>query len=156
MPVVTEPGKNFSYSNEAVALLPGIVLAASGKNLDIYLRDWLLKQLGILDYKWDRGVAGNVMACGGPWLFPRDLAPIGQLMMDSGRWKKKQLVPAKWVRACSMPARPDIPDYGLLWWLYPARMDSPPALEDTAALAGWAIPGNLSRTALGRSTAARS
>lgn len=126
LPVVDEPGKSFSYSNEAAALIPGIVLAASGKLLDIYLRDRLFKPLGIADYNWDRDVAGNVMAYGGLWLFPRDLARIGQLMLDSGRWNGKQLVPAAWVRACTSPARADLPDYGLYWWLYHDRTNSPP------------------------------
>jgi len=123
--VTAEPGKDFSYSNEAVALLPGIVLAASGKPLDIYLQERLFKPLGISNYNWDRDAAGNVMAYGGLWLRPRDLARIGQLMLDSGRWKGKQLVPAAWVRACTSPARADIQDYGLLWWLYPKSADAP-------------------------------
>ena len=124
LPVVDEPGKGFSYSNEAVALIPGIVMAASGKPLDIYLRDRLFKPLGISDCNWDRDAAGNVMAYGGLWLFPRDLARIGQLMLDSGRWEGKQVIPAAWVRACIAPARADIPDYGLLWRLYPGLKES--------------------------------
>ena len=34
-----------------------------------------------------------------------DLARIGQLMGDSGRWNGKQLVPASWTRAATAPAR---------------------------------------------------
>lgn len=49
---------------------------------------------------------------------PRDLARIGQLMLDSGRWEGRQIVPASWVSAATSPARGDIPRYGLLWWLY--------------------------------------
>ncbi len=124
LPVVDESGKDFSYSNEAVALIPGIVLAASSKPLDIYLRDRLFKPLGILDYNWDRDAAGNIMAYGGLWLTPRDLARVGQLMLDSGRWEGKQVIPTAWVRACTSPARVDIRDYGLLWWLYPAPKES--------------------------------
>ncbi len=129
LPVVDEPGKVFSYSNEAVALIPGIVLAASGKTLDIYLRDRLFKPFGITDYNWDRDAAGIAMAYGGLWLLPRDLARIGQLMVDSGRWEKERLVSAAWVRASTSPARADIPGYGLLWRLYPG-------IKGSAAAAG--------------------
>ena len=135
LPVVDEPGKHFSYSNEAVALIPGIVLAASGKPLDIYLRERLFKPMGISDYKWDRDAAGNVLAFGGLWLLPRDLARIGKLMLDSGSWEGKQLIPAAWVRACTSPARADIPEYGLLWRLYPGGKDA------TAAAAGFGGDG---------------
>lgn len=124
LPLTDEPGKNFSYSNEAVALIPGVVFAASGKPLDIYLHDRLFKPMGILDYKWDRDAAGNALAFGGLWLLPRDLVKIGQLMLDSGRWGGKQLVPAAWVRACTSPAGPSLSDYGLLWWLYPGPKGS--------------------------------
>jgi len=121
LPVTDELGKHFSYSNEAVALLPAIVLAAAGKPLDMHLRESLFTPLGITDHKWDRDAAGNVMAYGGLWLHPRDLARIGQLMAGSGRWEKKQIVPSAWVHACTTPARADIQDYGLLWRLYPGR-----------------------------------
>ena len=45
-------------------------------------------------------------------------------MLDSGRWEGKQIIPALWVRACTSPARADITDYGLLWWLYPDLKES--------------------------------
>lgn len=124
LPLADEPSKNFSYSNEAVALIPGIVQAESGKPLDKYLQARIFKPLGIVDYKWDRDAAGNVLAFGGLWLLPRDLARMGQLMLDAGRWNGKQLIPAPWVRACTSPARADIRDYGLLWRVYPSLTES--------------------------------
>lgn len=114
------PG-SFSYSNEAVALLPGIVRAASGVPLDGNLKEHLFEPMEITAVDWDRDQAGNVLAFGGLWLLPRDLARIGQLMADAGRWNDRQLVPASWVKASISPARNDIRDYGLLWWLYPGR-----------------------------------
>ena len=61
LPIVTPPGRDFSYSNEAVALLPRIVLAASGKPLDVFLKEKLFEPMGIKEVKWDRDPAGNVM-----------------------------------------------------------------------------------------------
>lgn len=124
-----EPGRAFSYSNEAVAILPGIVKAASGMSLEAYLKERLFKPMGITAVDWDRDPAGNVMPYGGLWLLPRDLASIGQLMGDAGRWNGKQLVPASWARAATAPARDNLSYYGLLWWLYPA----PPALDSESA-----------------------
>lgn len=121
-----EPGRSFSYSNEALALIPGIVKSASGISLEAYLKERLFVPMGIMSVDWDRDPAGNVMPYGGLWLMPRDLARIGQLMVDSGRWNGKQLVPASWTRAATTPARSDLSYYGLLWWLYPA-----PAVQDS-------------------------
>lgn len=102
--------------------------AASGKPLDKYLQERIFKPLGIVDYKWDRDAAGNALAFGGLWLLPRDLARIGQLMLDSGSWNGRQLVPAAWVRVCTAPARTDIQDYGLLWRVYPSLNESTSAV----------------------------
>jgi CubicO group peptidase (beta-lactamase class C family) len=142
LPVTDEPGKNFSYSNEAVALIPGIVQAASGKPLDIYLRDRLFKPMGISTYDWDRDPAGNVMAYGGLWLFPHDLARIGQLMADTGRWEGKQLIPASWIRTSISPARGNITWYGMLWWLYPSQEAQTPAATDIRTTTSGKMEGN--------------
>jgi CubicO group peptidase (beta-lactamase class C family) len=48
---------------------------------------------------------------------PRDLARVGQLMLDGGRWHGKQVVPEAWVRASVQPSQRVNPEYGLLWWL---------------------------------------
>ena len=118
LPIVDEPGRKFTYSNEAIALLPGIVSAAAGRPLDAFLQDRLFGPMGISSYDWDRDQAGHVLAYSGLRMLPRDLARIGQLMLDSGRWKERQLIPASWVRASTSPARDDITRCGLLWWLY--------------------------------------
>ena len=46
----------------------------------------------------------------------RDFARIGQLMLDGGKWRGTQVVPAEWV-AESVRASQSFMPYGLLWWL---------------------------------------
>jgi CubicO group peptidase (beta-lactamase class C family) len=118
LPVIKEPGKDRSYSNEAVALLAGIVSSAAGKPLDAYLQEKLFGPMNISSYDWDKDPAGNPMAYGGLWMLPRDLARIGQLVLNNGRWEGKQLVPAAWIKMMTSPARNDIEHFGLLWGLY--------------------------------------
>ena len=136
-------------------------------SLEAYLKERLFKPMGITAVDWDRDPAGNVMPYGGLWLLP-DLARIGQLMGDSGRWNGKQLVPASWTRAATAPARDNLSYYGLLWWLYPAPLaqDSavhPPKSAASAPPAGraWrrrlarAVSGGISPVATSGSTDAR-
>jgi CubicO group peptidase (beta-lactamase class C family) len=50
---------------------------------------------------------------------PRDLAKIGQLALDRGRWGDRQIVPADWLEQSFAPRVPieDGLDYGYQWWL---------------------------------------
>lgn len=59
------------------------------------------------------------------FLSARDMARLGVLMINGGRWNGQQIVPATWVkestaaqvRAVNMVARSDGNGYGYLWWI---------------------------------------
>lgn len=115
-PVVEEPGARFSYNNEATLLLSGIIRAAAGKDVDAYLKDKLFEPLGITAWSWRRDPAGNALTHAGLSLSARDLAKIGQLMLDGGRWQGKQVVSEPWITAATSPS-PRADHYGYLWWI---------------------------------------
>lgn len=115
-----EPGQKFSYNNKALNLLAGVVQKASGKRLDVYLREGLFQQLGILDFTWTLDQAGNPHGMSGLQIRPTDLAKLGQLMLQQGRWNGQQLLSADWVTASGQASQKLYPTYGLLWWLAPA------------------------------------
>lgn len=110
------PGTVFSYSNEAVELLAAIVKSAAGEPLDAYLNRRLFEPLGITDWSWEKDRAGNVMAYYGLSLHARDLAKIGMLMLDGGRWEGQQIVPASFVAAATVEQFANS-SHGFLWWL---------------------------------------
>ena len=50
----------------------------------------------------------------------RDLARVGLLFLNEGRWKKNQIVPADWVRASTQPHSTfSTGGYGFMWWTVP-------------------------------------
>ena len=49
---------------------------------------------------------------------PEDLAKVGQLVLDGGRWNGEQLISPAWMEA-SMQGSKQNPRCGLLWWLIP-------------------------------------
>ena len=51
------------------------------------------------DFAWPVDGSGLHLGWGRLKLRPADLARIGQLMLDEGKWKGEQVVPADWVRA---------------------------------------------------------
>jgi|GEM_PF-652830 len=113
------PGSHFFYNNKAVNLLAGIVEKASGRKLDEYVRDELFAPLGIRGFAWMRDPAGNPHVLAGLQLEARDLARIGQLMLDDGVHDHRRLLAADFVRESVHAAQPFSPTGGLLWWVIP-------------------------------------
>ncbi|MBI4955236.1 MAG: beta-lactamase family protein [Myxococcales bacterium] len=115
-PLVAPPGQRFAYSNEATALLSGVVAAAAGRPVDAYLAERLFAPLGIRDVAWARDRAGHVQTYFGLRIGARDLARLGMLVRDLGRFGGRALLPPELVRAAVTPSARE-PSYGLLWWL---------------------------------------
>ncbi len=113
--LVCDPGTKSSYNNKAVALLAPIVLAASGKRLDAYVRDELFAPLGISDFEWSTDPAGHPQCLAGLKMRPFDLAKIGQMLADRGTWKGARVISEDWIKQATEDAQPHS-TFGLLWW----------------------------------------
>ena len=52
----------------------------------------------------------------------RDLARVGLLLLNAGRWKEDQIVPVDWVRASTQPHSTfSTGGYGYMWWTVPPK-----------------------------------
>jgi len=116
-PVVAPPGEQFFYSTGALALISAIVRKTTGQPLDEFARTHLFKPLGISGEQWDR-IGRDTDAGGGLHLRPRDMARIGQLVLDGGRWNDRQIVSKAWIdtSTSTLIKATDGEDYGYLWW----------------------------------------
>ncbi|WP_338871519.1 serine hydrolase [Myxococcus stipitatus] len=110
------PGTQLQYNNKAVNVLAAIVEKASGKRMDRYLGDTLFRPMGITDYSWTLDKAGNPHAMSGLQIQPRDLAKLGQLLVNGGLWQLRQLLPQEWVKRMLAPGEGPASGTGLLWW----------------------------------------
>ena len=118
-PIVSAPGERWVYSGGATALLARLIVQGSGQPLLDYARETLFAPLGITDAEWVAGRDGEAAAASGLRLRPRDLARLGQVVLDRGRWGERQVVPADWL-AESFEARAEVGgglEYGYQWWL---------------------------------------
>jgi CubicO group peptidase (beta-lactamase class C family) len=113
--LASEPGAAFFYNNKAANLLAGVVEKVSGKKLDEYLRDELFAPLGIARFSWMRDTSGNPHGMAGLQIDPLDLAKLGQLMLDEGKFQDRQIVSPEWVRE-SVRKGDGVRQSGLLWW----------------------------------------
>ena len=118
-PIVTEPGSRWVYNGGTTAVLAGLIARRSGQNLFDYAREHLFDPLGIEKVEWVSGFDGDPAAASGLRMRPRDLAKIGQLVLQNGTWEGDQVVPEKWVKASSndwVYAASGV-RYGYQWWL---------------------------------------
>ncbi len=115
-PIETPPGQRWRYSGGATALLGEIIARGTGMGLLEYARQALFGPLGIEDVEWITGSNGREAAASGLRLRPRDLARIGQALLDGGGGA----IPPAWLAASFTPqARIDAEiDYGYQWYLY--------------------------------------
>jgi CubicO group peptidase (beta-lactamase class C family) len=89
--------------------------------------EWLFGALGITDYDWESGPDGVTMAAHGLHLRPRDLAKIGQLVVDGGAWQGRPIVSKDWLdrmTAAEVTSTTNDPNgipfpYGYYWWIVP-------------------------------------
>ena len=92
-----DPGTRFRYSNGTAALMGAVLESATGMGMGRFAEENLFGPLGITDYEWGSYPDGTVMADGGLALRPRDLAKIGQMFLNHGRWDGVQVLTEDWV-----------------------------------------------------------
>jgi CubicO group peptidase (beta-lactamase class C family) len=134
------PGQGFAYSHASSHLLSAILTEAVGTSVLDYARANLFDPLGITsrpaadllaiegnktayeraDFAWPHDPQG--VQTGFSWLklTARDMAALGRLYLDGGRWHGKQVVPTAWVDAATteqVRANSITESFGYQWWV---------------------------------------
>jgi CubicO group peptidase (beta-lactamase class C family) len=140
----TDPGSHFAYTDQGAHLLSAIVANAAGQSTLAFARATLFVPLGIrtdgafepvLGGKIDQSELDAYQRAGMAWpvdpqgyhyggaflrLPARDLAKVGYLYLNGGRWDGTQVIPADYVAAATSPdgSSPNLTaGYGWLWWV---------------------------------------
>jgi CubicO group peptidase (beta-lactamase class C family) len=119
-----EPGSRFEYCSGGMHLLSGMISQATGSNALEFARRELFQPLGIMDVIWPSDPQGVSHGWGDLHLRPRDMAKIGYLWLNQGRWQDRQIVPAEWMQAATQAhSHPNFGsgEYGYGFWVYPKR-----------------------------------
>jgi CubicO group peptidase (beta-lactamase class C family) len=96
-PLFALPGAGFNYRDCDPQLISGAIHKQTGLPLDSVAKKYLFKQLGITDYFWERNSDGDSWASEALFMRPRDMAKIGQLVLNKGKWNGEQLVSEEWI-----------------------------------------------------------
>jgi CubicO group peptidase (beta-lactamase class C family) len=137
------------YSSQGAHLLSAVLAKATGMSVLEYARSHLLDPLDIdtsnayqgtagpedmeayeaADFAWPVDSTGLSLGWNSLKLSPSDLAKLGQLYLDGGRWKGEQLVSSSWVQQATEGQEENVSmtnnniagtGYGYGWW----RIDS--------------------------------
>ena len=117
--LVSPPGQTFNYNGGLSALLGEIIRRTSGLNAKEFSKKYLFDPLGISHYRWLIYNDGSINTGGGLLLRPRDMAKIGQMMLNNGKYNDKQIVSEEWITESTQSyVVPELGSgYGYQWWL---------------------------------------
>jgi CubicO group peptidase (beta-lactamase class C family) len=135
---VAAPGAGFHYSDASLTLLSAILVRVTGRSVLAYAREKLFDPLGIVLSPfaqvdaWQRAgsidgagigvgiyLQGSDIGSSGLRLTGQDMAKLGLLMLQDGRWEGRQVVPAQWVRQATTTHADTGAfqvGYGYQWW----------------------------------------
>jgi CubicO group peptidase (beta-lactamase class C family) len=123
LPMAQTPGEYFHYCNGVSHLLSAIIQDSSGMKTIEFAKKFLFDPLGIKKVDWAESPEGNNNGFSGLRLQPKDMAKIGLLYLNQGKWENKQIISAEWIKASNQPyidGRWNGEDYGYQWWINPA------------------------------------
>ncbi len=84
--VANNPGKVFNYSGGLSTLLAYLIERETDMGAAAFAKRYLFEPLGISDYEWRNLTGGLIDFPGGLSMRPRDMAKLGQLYLNGGRW----------------------------------------------------------------------
>ncbi len=123
MPMRDEPGTVYEYNTGAVHLLSAVLETATGFAADEFADEHLFGPLQVADYGWRADPMGYLRTGathGGLQMLTRDVAKFGQLYLDGGEWRGKQLISSAWVKdslETRLATPSDTEGTGYLWFL---------------------------------------
>jgi CubicO group peptidase (beta-lactamase class C family) len=120
-PVVAELGERFVYSTGSSHVAAAALAAALEEDLPTWARTVLFDPLGIGNVRWSRSPTGRVFGGNNLAMRPVDLARIGSMVLQRGRWNDRRIVSADWIERSGRRHAEGWPDrygaYGIGWWI---------------------------------------
>lgn len=115
-----KPGTEFQYNSLNTYVLSAIVTKRTGETLTEYLTPRLFGPLGITKYYWETCPKGITKGGWGLFLCAEDMAKLGQLYLQRGKWNGQQLVSEYWIEistARHLKTQNNTYGYGYQLWM---------------------------------------
>jgi len=131
LPMVCEPGTRFAYCSGNPHVLSIILNRLTGTNALAFARKELFEPLGIHDVWWPADPRGHSHGWGDLQMHPRDMAKIGQLFLQRGRWEDRRILSETWIQTATkahVGRTVNRDHYGYAWWVkgddYPGMFEA--------------------------------
>lgn len=108
-PVEHQPGTFYCYNSLGTYMLSAIVQQVTGEKVVDYLYPRLFEPLNIDKPEWQESPQGINTGGWGLYLKTEDLAKMGQLILQGGKWNGKQVLPADYVAEMQKAQVPCVP-----------------------------------------------
>ena len=117
--MIRDPGAKAVYCSGLPNLAGGVIAKKSGAWLPDIFRDSIAGPLQFRHWGLPMTPTGDVFMGGGMRIIPRDFLKLGQVMLDGGRWKGKQILSREFVTRATSPSYAiggATLNYGYLFW----------------------------------------
>jgi len=147
-----QPGSYFLYNNWDFNALGEIYQRETGRDFYQAFVEDIATPIGLKDFRIIKeAIRNDTNLSEYParhfLLSTRDMATIGQLMLQQGRWEKRQVIPADWVARTTalstsaaevMRTSPFVEGlgYGWLWWVFDPAGPWPESLKGAYTASG--------------------
>ncbi len=115
------PGSRFQYDGRGPKILSVALTRAMRRNGGLFARDSLFAPLGVRNYAWKVDGEGHLTGDTDLSLTARDMARIGLLTLQGGRWGAAQIVSGRYIASATTRLNEGGPpfgaSYGYLWWI---------------------------------------
>jgi CubicO group peptidase (beta-lactamase class C family) len=118
VPAAYRAGTVFNYDNGLPSLMEPLLTRVTGTPYADLADKGLFRPLAIDNYRWTYLPEGIPLSAGGLYLRSRDMAKIGQMMLDHGLWRGKRIVSDDWIaQSTRQQTAPGQYPYGFYWHL---------------------------------------
>lgn len=118
LPMDSAPRVKFNYNSLGSDLIKEIICRSANMEFSDFVDQFMFQPMGISHYRWDAYVENGHPAWGGLSLTTRDMAKVGLLMLNRGKWNDKTIVSKEWVNlSTSKIVSINGIGYGLHWWV---------------------------------------
>ena len=117
-PISNQLPQPFKYQSADTVLTMQVLESVVPGSAEDFIRNQLLKPMGIINYGWQEDLSGFPKSAAGSSVLSRDMIKMGLLTLNKGIWNGKQHLPKEFIKQATSPLVQTSPtnSYGYFWW----------------------------------------